>query len=329
VKNGHTPGELQRAWAVLSAPRTAALSSYPLDVTAGALACRVALDGAGLRHLLVPAPGEILAPDRRPSVLSSSVRALTFDREMTTYVDIWCNEPDLHAEFDDVIDDLLDAVDGAAAPGATALAGLSRWRRLFRTRLMRGLSAEARIGLFAELTVLRALFDSEPSLPVEVWTGPLGQPHDFETPIRCLEIKATGPHHEPIAINGIEQLDTHDGRPLELLILTVLPDPEGTTLTELIDIVRLATGGAGGFGQRLQRLGWQPDPLTIDTDAFVVGEMLRVPITDSTPRLVPASLAAGALPDGVSDLSYRLDRDALTAHAAQGTLAEIAAEAVR
>ncbi|MGH4000937.1 MAG: PD-(D/E)XK motif protein, partial [Pseudonocardiaceae bacterium] len=214
------PGRLQRAWAVLSAPRTAALSAYLLEVTAGGLACRVALDRAGLRHLLVPASGETLAPDRRPSVLSCSVRILTFDSEMMTYVDIWCTEPDLHAEFDDVIDDLLDAVDGAAAPGATALAGLSRWRRLFRTRLARGLSAAARIGLFAELTVLRSLLDADPSLPVEVWTGPLGQPHDLEAPTRCLEIKATGTRHEPITINGIEQLDTHDGRPLDLLVLT-------------------------------------------------------------------------------------------------------------
>ncbi|MGH4001839.1 MAG: hypothetical protein ACRDTJ_30750, partial [Pseudonocardiaceae bacterium] len=65
------------------------------------------------------------------------------------------------------------------------------------------------------------------------------------------------------------------------------------------------------------------------TDAFVIGEVLRVPITAFTPRLVPTALAACALPDGVFDLSYRLDRDALTAHATPGTLAEIAAEAVR
>lgn len=323
------PGQLQRAWAVLSAPRTAALSSYLLDVTSGGAACRLALDRAGLRHLLIPALGETLVPDHRPSVLSSTVRTLTFEAATMAYVDIWCNEPDLHAEFDDVIDDLLHAVDGAAAPGATALTGLSRWRRLFRTRFVHGLSASARLGLFAELTVLRALLDSEPSLPVDTWTGPLGQPHDIESPTRCLEIKATGTRREPITINGIEQLDTHDGRPLDLLVLTVIPEPEGTTLTELIDIVRSVTGNAPEFERRLRHLGWQPDPLASDTDAFVIGEVLRVPITDRTPRLVPASLAVGALPDGISDLSYRLDRDALTAHAAPGTLAEIAAEAVR
>ncbi|MGH3994471.1 MAG: hypothetical protein ACRDSN_18665, partial [Pseudonocardiaceae bacterium] len=122
------PGRLQRAWAVLSVPRTTPLSSYRLEVPAGSTICRVALDSAGLRHLLVPARGETLAPERRPSVLSSAVRTLTFDAETMTYVDIWCNEPDLHAEFDDVIDDLLDAVDGIATPGATALACLSRWR---------------------------------------------------------------------------------------------------------------------------------------------------------------------------------------------------------
>lgn len=329
MKGSNPPGRLQRAWAVLSVPQTAALASYPLNVTAWDTSCRVALDRAGLRHLLVPAPGETLAPDRRPSVLSSVIRNLTFDAETMTYVDISCNEPDLHAEFDDVIDDLLDGIENAAAPGATALAGLSRWRRLFRTRLVRGLSATGRAGLFAELTVLRALIDTEPSLPVDVWTGPLGHPHDFEAPARCLEVKATGPRREPVTINGIDQLDTHAGRPLDLLVLTLLPDPEGTTLTELIDVVRSATGNAAGFVQRLRHMGWQLDPQASDTDAFVVGEVLRIPITDCTPRLVPASLAAGALSDGVSDLSYRLDRDALTAHATPGTLAEIAGEATR
>jgi len=329
VSDGEMPGRLQRAWAVLSTPRTTELSSFPVEVTAVGSVCRVAVDRSALRHLLIPAPGETLSPDCRPSVLSSTVRPLRFDGVTTSYVDIGCTEPDLHAEFDDVIDDLLDCVDGAAMPGAAALSGLSRWRRLFRTRLVRGLSAQARLGLFAELTVLRAPLEVDPSLPVEVWTGPLGQPHDIEAPTRCLEIKATGAHRDPVTINGIEQLDTHDGRLLELLVLTVLPDPEGTTLTEQVDIVQTVTGNAAGFGQRLRNLGWQPDPRASDTDAFVIGEVLRVPVTASTPRLVPATLAAGALPNGVSDVSYRVDRRALTAHAATGTIADIAADAVR
>jgi hypothetical protein len=270
----------------------------------------------------------LLPGDSATSVLSSVVRSLRFDDDQVVHVDIRCTDRDVDDEFDEVIADLLEQVTAADRPGAAALAALERWRRLFRTRLVRGLGGRARIGLFAELTVLQALLTADPHLAVEVWTGPLGSPHDFETPGRCLEVKAAGEDAGPVVINGIDQLDTHNGRALDLLLLTVVPDPQGTTLTSLIDTVRGAVMDPETLDERLRRLGWHRDLQAEDVEGFVVGGLLRVPITETTPRLVSGALIAGRLPNGVDGVSYRIERDVLVSHSASGSLSEIATAAV-
>jgi Putative PD-(D/E)XK family member, (DUF4420) len=320
--------ELTRAWAVLSPPLATELSSFPLEVTANGTPCRVALDREGRRRLLVPAAGEKLAVDDRPSVLTSSVRTLAFGSSADVYVDICCTEPELNPEFDEVVTDLLVQVDGASTPGAAAMAGLARWRRLFRSRLERGLTAAARIGLFAELAVLRTLLGTDPALPIDVWSGPFGLPHDFEAPRGCLEVKATGTGLDPVRINGIEQLATHDGRPLELVLLTVAPDPNGTTLTDLVDVVRTLVNDGTSFDRRLGRLGWQSGG-TADTDPLAIADVLRIPVTADTPRLVPGSLATGALPAGIDGLSYGIDRAVLTPLSIPGGLDDVARSVVQ
>lgn len=318
--------ELTRAWAVLTAPQVAELSSYPLALAAAGAHCRVALDRDGLRHLLVPAPHEVLTTDPRPSVLTSVVRPLAFDGSTVVHVDICCTDPDLDPEFDDVVSDLLDSVDGSPAPGASALAGLARWRRLFLSRLERGLGAAARLGLFAELSVLRTLLYLSTPPAIDVWTGPLGRPHDFEAPSGCLEVKATGPDTDTIRINGIHQLDTHDDRSLELVLVTVVPDLDGTTLADLVDTVTTLLDDPADLVRRLTRLGWSARDRK-DHEPLVVTDVARIPVDAGTPRLVPASLMSGGLPGGIDTLNYDVRLDGLLQRRIPGGLTE-AAESV-
>lgn len=313
--------ELTRAWAVLTAPRVAELSSYPLALAAAGAHCRVALDRDGRRHLLVPAPQEELTTDPRPSVLTSVVRTLAFDGSTVVHVDICCTDPDLDPEFDDVVSDLLDSVDGSPSPGAAALAGLARWRRLFRSRLERGLGAAVRLGLFAELSVLRSLLSHSTPPTIEVWTGPLGRPHDFEASSGCLEVKATGPDTDTIRINGLDQLDTHDGRSLELVIVTVVPDPDGTTLADLVGTVTTMLDDPTGLVRRLTRLGWSAGDRT-DDEPLTVADVARIPVDAATPRLVPGSLTSGELPMGIATLNYDVQLDELLKRRIPGGLTE-------
>ncbi|GIF96588.1 PD-(D/E)XK motif protein [Catellatospora citrea] len=319
---------LERAWAVLSRPRSRELESFPLDVTCGDEPCRVALDVAGVRHLLVPVGDETVPVDPKPATLALGVRKIQFGGRVVAYVDVSCTDTDLFAEFDEVVEDVLEAVAGSPQPAAAAVAAVGRWRRLLRSRLMRGLSRQAKIGLFAELTVLSALVAADPAFPVQSWRGPLGEPHDFEASRHCLEVKGLGADADGVVIHGLDQLDAHDGRGLDLVLMRVVDDPDGRSVGDLVEHLRAAVGSRADLRLRLGAAGWQEQPDRPDPDSFSVGEVLRIRVGSETPRLVPSSLTAGALPQGVAGLSYRLDLAELLALVDGASLAEIAKEAV-
>ncbi len=320
---------LERAWAVLSPPRFKDLESFPLDLAFDGTACRVALDSTGGRHLLVPTVGETVAVDSRPAVLGMVVRKLSFGDGGAVYVDVSCSDAELYPEFDEVVTDVLDDVAGSEQPASVAVRAVGRWRKLFAARLVRGMSKPAKLGLFAELSLLSHLLDSDPSFPLENWRGPLREPHDFEAPTRCIEVKALGATADSVVIHGLDQLDTHDGRPLDLILVRVVDDPGGLTIGDLVDDVRDSTAPASLLRSRLAAAGWSPDPERPDLDAFAVQEVLRVTVDDDFPRLVGASLTDHRLPDGVHDLSYHLDVEALLPMASSASLADVAQEAVR
>ncbi|WP_030454752.1 PD-(D/E)XK motif protein [Herbidospora cretacea] len=320
---------LERAWAVLILPRARELASFPLDVVCHAQPCRVAIDGAGARHLLVPASDEAVAVDPRPAALGTVIRKLDFGGSTLSYVDLSCNEPSLFPEFDEVVADVLEAVSGARRPAAAAIDAIARWRRLFRSTPLRGLSYQGKMGLFAELTVLSSLVEADPHFRVDAWRGPLREPHDFETAARCIEVKALSQASDTIAVHGLEQLNTHDGRPLDLVLLRVVEDPDGWTVTDLVEKLRGSVASQADFRSRLSAAGWSQQPDRPDADRFAAEETRRIVVGSDTPRVVPSSLVAVSLPEGVGELTYQVDLAALLPHSTGASLAEIAEEAVR
>ncbi|GAA4570276.1 PD-(D/E)XK motif protein [Planotetraspora kaengkrachanensis] len=320
---------LERAWAVLMPPRARDLSSFPLDVVCGAEPCRVALDGKGARHLLVPAIDETVSVDPKPAVLEMAIRKLHFGGPALAYVDVSCAESDLFSEFDEIVTDVLEAVSDAQRPASAAIDAVMRWRRLFRSSLLRGLSRQAKLGLFAELTVLSSLVEADPAFPVDAWRGPLNEPHDFEATTRCLEVKGLSAVSDSIVIHGLEQLNTHDERPLDLVLLSVVEDPDGRTVSDLVDQLRGAVASRADLRTRLSAAGWSNQPDRPDLDTFSIDEVLRLVVGFNTPRVVPSSLVAGSLPLGIGNLSYQVDLASLLPFSAGASLAEIAEEAVR
>ncbi|GAA0403525.1 hypothetical protein GCM10009541_53370 [Micromonospora gifhornensis] len=323
------PTMLERAWAVLVPPRGKGLTSFPLEVLSGEEPCRVALDAAGARHLLVPAGHQTESVDPKPAVLGLAIRQLSFGRGAITYVDVSCAEPDLFPEFDGVVTDVLEAVSDAPRPASAAVEAVLRWRRLFRSSLLRGMSRQAKIGLFAELVMLSAFVEADRGFPVQAWRGPFNDPHDFEAITRCVEVKALGAAGDGIIVHGLEQLDTHDDRPLDLVLMRVLEDPDGCSVSDLVHRLRGVVASRSDLRARLSAVGWSEQPDRPDLDMFVVDEVLRVAVDGETPRIVPASLALGGLPDGIDNLSYRVELGALLPLAVGASLSEIAEESVR
>ncbi len=320
---------VERAWAVLSPPRYKDLESFPLELAFGGVMCRVALDATGVRHLLIPTLGETVAIDPKPAVLGMVVRKLVFGDAGGVYVDVSCSDPELYPEFDEVVTDVLDEVVGSEHPASVAVRAVGRWRKLFAARLVRGMSKPAKLGLFAELSLLSHLLDAHPSFPLADWRGPLREPHDFEAPMRCIEVKALGVTADSVVVHGLDQLDTHDGRPLDLVLVRVVDDPGGLTIGDLVADVRDSTAPATLLRSRLAAAGWSSEPERPDLDAFAVQEVLRVTVGATVPRLVRTSLTSPGLPAGLHDLSYHVDVDALLPMASSASLADIAEEAVR
>ncbi|CQD04660.1 hypothetical protein BN1232_00735 [Mycobacterium lentiflavum] len=247
----------------------------------------------------------------RPATLIASVRTLTFrNTTAATYLDISCSEKDLFPEFDDVIADILRCIASSEMPASDASAALARLRRLFRSRLSRGLGHEAKLGLFAELSVLHALLSSG-CISVENWRGPLREPHDFECPSRCVEVKALSEQGDGFIVHGWEQLDTHDDRPLVLALVIVVPDPDGLTVGELVSEVGKVTDSASVLNSRLIAAGWDVNGSDDDSDRFSLGPTFVVPVSESVPRLIPAMLLDAAAPEGLSDLRYRVSLDSV------------------
>jgi hypothetical protein len=267
--------------------------------------------------------------DPRPAVLGMVTRKLDFGGSVITYVDVSCAESDLFPEFDEVVADVLEAVADARRPAAAAIDAVMRWRRLFRSSLVRGLSRQARLGLFAELTVLSFLVEADPGLPMDVWRGPLDEPHDFEAAARCIEVKALSAVSDRIIVHGLEQLDTHDGRPLDLLLLRVVEDADGRTLNELVDELRGEVASRTDLRARLTAAGWSEEPDRPDFDAFTIQEVHRIVVGPDTPRVVPSSLVTGSPPRGIGDLSYQIDLAALLPFSSGASLAQVAEEATR
>lgn len=313
-----------RAWAVLKPPNEERLSSFPLDVVCQDLPCRAALDQSGFRHLLIPCINEAPEVDTRPATLNAAVRTLTFrNTKAAAYLDISCSDKELFPEFDDVIADILERIGRSERPASDAAASLGRLRKLFRSRLARGLGQEAKLGLFAELSVLQMLLVSG-SLSVEDWRGPLREPHDFEGPSRCIEVKALSEQGEGFIVHGWEQLDTHDGRSLVLALVMVVPDPDGLTVAELVAEVRKVTDSEPVFNSRLVAAGWDVNGSGDDYDRFTLGPTFIVPVSDSVPRLIPAMLVDSATPLGLTDLRYRVSLASVIPFAVASSLQALA-----
>ena len=125
----------------------------------------------------------------------------------------------------------------------TFIARLHVWQNFMRRHGVQGLTNEAQIGLFGELTFLADhLIDRLPAHDsVNAWKGPTGGNQDFDIGERCVEVKTTTVI-PPLSVN-IVNMTQLDESLVELLLLChtslVLDGRDGESLPELV--VRLRT----------------------------------------------------------------------------------------
>ncbi|QSE93904.1 PD-(D/E)XK motif protein [Rhodococcus pseudokoreensis] len=302
--------ELSHCWPVL-APSGLEVASAPLPLMTANGQCRVAVDGAGARHLLIP-----LGPSERPSLgdeegaVTVRVRTHSFGTGPTRYVDISCFRLDLFDLFDDVLTDVLVAIEAAMeSPAETAIAVVNRWRSLLQIRSRRVLTYVGQLALFGELFVLK-MTEERNRVRISSWRGPLREPHDIVLDDRAVEVKTVGLASTSIEIHGVRQLEP-PGVPLALVVVSVEEDPDGRTLPELVTSLLDTVDDRSEAIRRLGAVGYTVRDSEHYKQRFSVPTVEHVEVSDNTPRIVPSTFAAGGVPGGVDRLVYSVELSSL------------------
>ena len=158
------------------------------------------------------------------------------------------------ARYRDILEVLVNdvseriALTGGQREGVTTfVARLHVWQTFMKKHGVEGLTKEAQIGLFGELSFLADhLINRLPAHDsVNAWKGPTGGTQDFGIGGRCVEVKSTT-IVLPVSVN-IANIAQLDDTLVELLLLChtslVLDERNGKSLPDLVDRLRTTIHG--------------------------------------------------------------------------------------
>lgn len=313
--------ELRHSWPLLRGGLPSEITTVPLPLSFGSAEARIGIDGIGVRHLLVPVlDDDEVQADNLEGVLAVRIRTYTFGRQPLRYLDLVCGRSDLFDLFDEVLVDVLEALQTSpSGPARTSLGVIGRWRSLLETRRARLLTLVGQMSLFGELTVLD-LVTRDRNLDISWWRGPLREPQDILLPGCALEIKAIGPSSSSVEIHGVQQLEP-PGVPLALVLITVTEDDAGVRLPDLVEQLVVRTSDRGETLRRLAAAGYSTADSDRYQERFAVTAFAHVEVTGAVPRIVPQSFSTGTVPQGIDGVNYRIELDALDPFVARGEAA--------
>jgi hypothetical protein len=169
------------------------------------------------------------------------------------------------------------------------------------------------LGLFGELWFLHR-WAGVTAESLGAWTASAGSRHDYQWSQWSVEVKTATRRADGAVLHRIQHLDQladpEQGR-LFLFSLRVVEDQLAhNTLPNLVeritDALRVDTVATAEFARRLGQRGYSPAHRRhYDTPWRILGEQLYS-VSTGFPRLIDESFVGG-LPDGVSDVSYRID----------------------
>lgn len=266
---------------------------------------------SGRRALRLIAHDQGRVPDApAPSAEGFQVeRTVTGD---TVDVTVALTDPALLDPFLSLVEDLVGVVGTAPRErtAATVISRISAWMAFFQSKGV-GMSREAAAGLYAELSVLRALTHIVGGdAAVESWTGPEKSRQDFVFPHAAMEVKSwrgTGPANP--TITSEHQLDTDGTGNLRLAIITLdqRTAGPGERIADAVEALRTALAPSPAaviaFNTKLVEYGWAGPVPAHRIEVYTVQLWEDFEVGPSFPRLVP-----GALPAGISHVSYRIHR---------------------
>ena len=253
--------------------------------------------------------GVPMPPDSGGLVLRLSHRG---DPGAETDVELMLTDTQHRDIFDLLVRDLVEASEqpeDEAVGVAQLMARLSNWQQLLRRLSPRGLSPEARLGIWGELWVLREVLVPAIGIAdaISTWRGPMGADQDFQMGAVCMEVKTSAAHSlDGIPVASERQLEVPEDVALVLVGLSVdARIGHGETLGDMMRVVRSAAAEAGCLSMlddRLEGGGYGGENAHIDDDmGYSVRSLTPFLVGPGFPKLVSADLAVG-----VSDVRYRI-----------------------
>ena len=301
--------ELRRGWATLDTPMGDGISTMAVaDTATGAV--RIAIDGSGRRHLLVP-----ISEDDRPTLLkrdgplTMEMTKLAFSGPTVEFVDVACDGVEFFEPFTDLCSALLEVVTDADQPAVQTTKMVQKWRDFLRAHDARRMRRQAELGLFGELWTLRVLVN-EGLRDLETWTGPANASQDFTFRDGWLEIKTRGTE-ELVHIHGLEQLDDSAGRTGHLIVIDAAEDGDGESIGDLLAEIDAELGNAD-VTEIAKSQGWRPHD---EPNRWAVTGAWTA-AASSIPRLIPSAVAN--LDRRVQNVTYTIEMTAILEVAHEG-----------
>ena len=290
------------------------LATTPLETRTQAGSLRLARWNGELPTLLIPVDMAANLPAQ------SGVSGVAFcdsnyaiDGQLVRCLEVRCADERLTHVYEAAVGELVRRIAEGQPPIASAAVTVEEFRQLFMRATSTTVDRKLFIGMAGELLILRRLL-KKGCRTVECWTGPSGG-RDFRTGSAAIEVKTQLDAAEHVVhINGLEQLDISDGRPLHLAVLQLESGSAAPlTIPDLIDEIRVLAAVPPGLEQRLSILGYDESTRTIwERPRFEERSMRLYEVRDGFPRIVPASFPNGRCPSGIKEVEYSLRLDALT-----------------
>lgn len=271
----------------------------------------LAIDAAGLRHILVPVAADFpAAHDRRSGGVHLTTRPLVDASGQRQYLDLACQKTHLNNIFTNLAEEVLDLLrDGAIQPLQACRQTLQRWRELLDREASNVLSTEALCGLFGELWHLVRISERN-AQAISAWQGPHGGRHDFTVDGCALEVKTTARRDEwKFRVHGLTQLEQpRDARLYVCAMRLELNGASGSTVPDLIQIILNAGVDQLDLVTRLSQVGYdRRDEAHYQRLRLDVVDWRIYEVAASFPRLTSASFSPLEPPPGVSDIHYTID----------------------
>jgi hypothetical protein len=219
----------------------------------------------------------------------------------------------LEEVFNPLASDIASVAQSAMDPVVAVLSAVSRfeyWKRMLESLTERGLTVQARRGLFGEISLLREQLLRLLPAPeaVRAWTGPTAAHQDFQLPGIAIEVKtSSGKEPQTLVISSERELDAC-GTDMLILVHLSLDERRGGTgesLNVAVDRTRAAVNDAAAralLDDRLIRAGYlRLQRELYDEPRYTVRKQDYWHVTGDFPRITEADLRPG-----VGDCCYRI-----------------------